>query len=354
MFMSRRSFLNRLGAGAAALALQPPRIPAFAGPSGAPGAIKIIDSARDVSDQAGLIRYAGISTVIRYYARNDGQWPGKVLSPTERAVLEEHGLSLAVIFQHNNSNPLNFMDGEKKKLDAQWALTHAERVGQPKGTPIYFGADFNLRPEHEDAVKAYFEYVASALAGKGYEVGIYGCGAACALVGGIAQYFWLSASVGYAGSSSFYNSGDWHLFQNKIELPKPYASQRPEKKADRVIDTDVLNDRFEYFGQWRTDGTPVVHSKAQSAAILALRAFVTTAPNAVLYKRRSGTWEATGKTIDYARNVRLLGRRGDYVALSLDEGDDVQGYCRASDLSCNLGKMPPYSDKTQGAELACE
>src|SRR5262249_53897781 len=110
--LHRRALLGGMGATAASLALPGP-LAAFTSRSCASdlsNRIRIIDCSRDVTASARAIREAGVATVIRYYAREGGQWCGKVLSRVELTALHRAGLSVAVVFQHYNNQADFFYD----------------------------------------------------------------------------------------------------------------------------------------------------------------------------------------------------------------------------------------------------
>ena len=54
------------------------------------------------------------------------------------------------------------------------------------------------------------------------------------------------SSLGHVGSPEFFNGGQWHLFQNVIEIKRSYARD--------TFDTDVVNPAAPYFGQWTSRG----------------------------------------------------------------------------------------------------
>ena len=354
-------------------------------------AIRIIDCARDITESAEKLRNAGIQTVIRYYAREGGQWCGKTLSLAESKAIDAAGLSTAVVFQNENNHADFFYDPNKKKLDAAAALDHASKIVQPKGTPIYFGADFDLIAKrkkdahgnfimegegdnkhfvmewsreilmrNQRAILEYFKYVKTELRAKGYKVGVYGCGATCNLLSRlddpIVDYVWLSASVGYLDTAKFYNLNPkrWHLFQNWTELrsdwiPKncsdSYGRNVAHKDKVRVIDSNILNPNFEDFGQWRRDGSRPPHSRAASEKVLKSRVFA----RKKLVRLRAPAGDRPGELlpestakISYAKNARVLRDHGDYVAVSLNETDSVAGYCLRDDLTADLNQMPPW------------
>ena len=331
--------------------------------------LRIIDSAVDLTTRAEAIRLAGVKTVIRYYARGPGQWDGKVLSKPELDALEAQNLSVAVVFQQHNNIRENFLDPNKKVEDVMWARAHADALQQPEGTAVYFGADFDL--QHWDTktrtsnagitdqvvagVRRYFEYARDELAKDGRKVGVYGCGRTLELLEDVADYFWLSASADFWRSGEFYNSGKWHLFQNRVDLVKHYDNARP-----CPIDANLANPDHEDFGQWRRSGEVDVDTPEQARAVLEARSFVAV-QQLGLYKNHPSRSKALlspdslsaheRAALRYAYNVKILTEEGDYYGVSLDEGDYVRGYCHKSDLSANMA-MPLRADRSRAPRTA--
>ena len=187
-----------------------------------------------------------------------------MLSKPELDALEAQNLSVAVVFQHENNKPENFLDENKKRQDLMWARTHADHLQQPRRhaglfrrrlRPAALGRqERQVRPEHHRAArsrrcKSYFEYAREELAKDGRKLGVYGCGSACEILEDVADYFWLSASADYSRSGEFYNSGKWHLFQNRVDLVRYYDNPQP-----CPIDTNLANPHHADFGQWRRSG----------------------------------------------------------------------------------------------------
>lgn len=343
---------------------------------------RILDCNWPVDETGTAIKQAGFETVIRYYARGSGDHVGKTLTKKELNALDHAGLSVAVVFQNNNSIADLFYDENKKSLDVAAAIQHAGDVKQPTGTPIYFGADFNIayrrkkneegkyykddkgnwiletspaiQKANEEAVYAYFAHASQELATHGYTVGIYGCGRAAEVVGGfagkpkVAKYFWLSASTSYAGTSDFYNNKPWHLFQNKTELPSELIPKRfidekghPHNVPEDVrrIDIDILNEAFEDFGQWRPGGLGAKHPAALSKAVRDDRAFLKRKAN--IYSGPDTHSPVVRPNVRVAANVRVLDRSHQgFCGVSLNESEGVLGYCRAEDLTTGLNNMP--------------
>ena len=83
---------------------------------------------------------------------------------------------------------------------------------------------------------------------------------------GKAKYFWLSSSLGHVGSPEFFNGGQWHLFQNVIEIKRSYARD--------TFDTDVANPAAPISGNGRRAARRCRTTPLLAADILASRAFV--------------------------------------------------------------------------------
>jgi hypothetical protein len=364
--LNRRTFVA--GLGAASLLPWPRSALAAPQPLSDDIRVRIIDTAFDLTTRAKAIRQAGIRTVIRYYAHGPGQWTGKVLSAAELDALEANDLSVAVVFQHNNNVPDNFLDPDKKVLDVEWARRHAASLRQPAGSAIYFGADFDLRhwqkgksdpgatEQRIAAVKGYFEHARAELAKDGFKLGVYGCGRTLEILEGVADYFWLSASAAYWRSGEYYNSGQWHLYQNRIDLTRSFGDAKP-----CPIDTNLANPSYADFGQWRRDGRTDAGAQAAAQRILDARSFV--AVQQLCLTRAHPERDRTPLKADalspdqrrglrYALSVKILHEDGDYCGVSLDEGDSIAGYCRKADLSAD-GSMPLKANRRLAPNGAC-
>jgi hypothetical protein len=364
--LDRRAFVAGLGAAS----LVPwPRSALAARPSASDDIrVRIIDTAFDLTSRAQAIRQAGVRTVIRYYAHGPGQWAGKVLSKSELAALEANGLYVAVVFQNHNNIPDNFLDPNKKVEDVMWARRHADDLKQPAGTPVYFGADFDLRHWNKGksdpsiteqriaAVKSYFEYARRELAKDGRKLGVYGCGATCEMLDGVADYFWLSASADFWRSGEYYNSRQWHLFQNRVDLTRAYGDAKP-----CPIDTNLANPAYKDFGQWRRDGRREADFTAASQRILDARSFVAVRqlcltkdhPNRDRTALRADALSpGEQKALRYALSVKIIREEGDHCGVSLDEGDTIRAWCHNSDLSADRS-MPLRAKRHLASHSAC-
>src|SRR6516162_11401399 len=153
--ISRRTFTTGLLAGAFV-----PIHSAIGQPNDLAG-IAIIDTPHNAARVAAKLASQNVKVVVRFFARkpqlglrekimaSDGNMIDGVREPT---VLIRNGLSILSLYQYRNNLPEKFMKGledtgsAKAELaaDAKAALEQAKLVGQPEGSAIYFGVDFNV------------------------------------------------------------------------------------------------------------------------------------------------------------------------------------------------------------------
>jgi hypothetical protein len=358
----RRQFLQSLGA-ASALSMIPARLLAQPATAISPR-VQFIDMSYQSTDSLQAIRKAGVKTIGRYYSRPaDGtacSVRGKILTKQELAAIErDPQMSVVTVFQYCNrcggfggsirDQARAIREVERKGMvDANHAVGLAGSLGQPKDTPIYFGADFNPEGDCREPVAiadmdarviAYFKKVNEIVRPKGWKVGVYGFGRACRILKShspqLADYFWLSPSLSHLGHMDFFNSGDWHIFQNRTDLKN--SSFAP---GVTDIDTDVVNPDKEDVGQWRTDRSVKV-DRADATAVLEGRFFVT--KPTCIYKDRALKTPFTLPKSAYGRTARILQRDANIVAATFSENNTTEFYTRTADVVFGLkGNMPNW------------
>jgi hypothetical protein len=172
------------------------------------------------------MKVLGIKTIIRYYdyprkpAHPDPNelyetWPGKTLHKPERDRIVNKGLSMAVVFQHNNSS-LGTFTPSRGRRDAEQALKLARENLQPRGSAIYFGVDGGWQlPEQIEKVRSYFREAKIRIQNAGYRIGAYGSGLVCStlLTEELAELCWLSNAMAWPGSTDFLQTERWSLRQ---------------------------------------------------------------------------------------------------------------------------------------------
>jgi hypothetical protein len=270
-----------------------------------PGRIAIIDTAVDTRPYLHKLKAAGVKVIGRYLGRCP-QWDGKRLidnggagTPgSEINAILDNGFALLSIYQYLSNNPYKFSGKgysvrtgryftlkdaacrapanpphtaqQEAELDAHAAVRQARAIGQPPGTAIYFAVDFNFHRTDTVTRKRlliYFHTVNRIVEGAGYLLGAYGSGDALALLReqDLVDFTWLSASRGYAGSSVFHNSGEWHLFQNWTDVKwfTKTVGGKCVTSGALAVDTNIQNKRFAngFIGFWNRDGPYKVPAK---------------------------------------------------------------------------------------------
>lgn len=268
--------------------------------------------------KAKALRAAGVKTVFRYYSHLPPSLPGKDLQPEEAKIILGEGLSIGSVFQHFN-NCYRTFENNWGKDDAEQALRQAEAAGQPEGSAIYFGVDADWPYSAlRDPILKYFEDVKRAFEGSNIAVGIYSNGCLCNAVRekGLAQYFWLSGSTGHSGTQAFYNTSNWTLFQNALDITP--------SQVGYAIDTNLANPNTQgYFGQWYDRGARLAaHAAADTQTTFMARSFLR-ADTELKQDLNPGSASLTKLIKD--RNVRSLETAGEWTKVVTQEGGDTRG-----------------------------
>lgn len=83
----------------------------------------------------------GVETIFRYYDHENETLPGKTLLSVESDAIIRAGMKIGVVFQHNNDNPVKFMQPNAGTADSKRALLLADQNKQAFWSTIYFGID---------------------------------------------------------------------------------------------------------------------------------------------------------------------------------------------------------------------
>ena len=318
-----------------------------------------------------------MKVVIRYFARktqpglrekimaSDGNMIDGVREPT---VLIRNGLSIVSLYQYRNNLPEKFLKGledtgsakAEVAADAKAALDQARLVGQPEGSAIYFGVDFNLSKyvsgkvvqarkgdpaPVRDNVNAVLEYfrVINQTVGSSYAIGVYGNGLVNRILREekLVSYNWISASRAHDETADFYNSGQWHLFQNQVD--RRWFGPPGKCSTGLDVDTNLQNPKVSSIGAW---GAGEV-DRSRNQKIFDQRRFaVRTTP---VFRQSGGGDGLTDRQncksdnrVPRNANVRILLQSGGWSGVDIDEDGNADGQVRTSDLTSNLATMPPW------------
>ncbi|MEP9359534.1 TIGR02594 family protein [Sphingomonas sp. KR3-1] len=297
---------------------------------------EIIDTPYDVGDFAERLFQEGVRTVMRYYNnKNSTTFPSKCLTPKEHGKLIAAGLKLAVVFQQRGGAG-GFIDdfaATKGTRDATRALALAASIDQPEGSGIYFGVDNDFAKTAElDQIERYFGEVRATIGGR-YRIGVYGSGAVCARLKakGLAELFWLPASMGWTGSKAFLASQQWTLFQKFQEQQSTFG------RFD--YDGNLFNPSFADFGEF--GGAPVAEE--------APPARVASAPVAVfeiIARRGLNLRDGAGENFTAQRALPLgtlvhgLGVEGGWLQVDVNGDGIADGFMAREFLKPVSGGLP--------------
>jgi Domain of unknown function (DUF1906) len=322
--------------------------------------IAIIDTPQNAAKVASKLAAQNVKVVVRFFARkaqpglrekvmaSDGNMIDGVREP---AILIRNGLSIVSLYQYRNNLPEKFLKGledtgsakAEVAADVKAALDQAKLVGQPEGSAIYFGLDFNVNRATLDSVLEYFRVINQTV-GSHYAIGVYGNGFVNRILRQekLVAYNWISASRAHAETVDFYNSGQWHLFQNQVDRRWFGPSGKCSTGLD--VDTNIQNPKVAGIGAW--GGGEVDRSRNQK--IFDQRRFAIRVTPVVQQSvdAAGGGGERLGCKPDnhLARNtnVRILAQSGAWSGVDVDEDGIADGQVKTADLTSDLATMPPW------------
>lgn len=149
---------------------------------------KGIDCASTITPELAEEFKADGYTFVGRYTVPEGSW--KALSLDEVKAITDAGLYIVSIWETTADRAL---DGNNAGYDdAQQAVSVAQGLGQPVGTPIYFAVDFDAQGFQFDAIEDYMLGASEVLNDAGYELGIYGSYSVVETMAArkVATYFW--------------------------------------------------------------------------------------------------------------------------------------------------------------------
>ncbi len=343
--VSRRTFTKGLLASAV--------LPAHSaiGQPNDPASIAIIDTPHNAARVATKLAAQNVKVVVRFFARKPQPWlrekvmasDGNMIDGVrEPTILIRNGLSIVSLYQYRNNLPEKFVKGledtgsakAEVAADAKAALEQARLVGQPEGSAIYFGVDFNVNRATVEPVLEYFRAVGRTI-GNHYAIGVYGNGFVNRMLRQekLVAYNWISASRSHEGTVDFYNSGQWHLFQNQVDRRWFGAAGKCSTGLD--VDTNLQNPKAASIGAW---GAGEVDS-SRNQKIFDQRRF---AIRATAVESGGGGGCKADKSVPRNANVRILAQSAAWCSVDIDEDGHADGQVRTSDLTSNLATMPPW------------
>ena len=324
-----------------------------------PGSIAIIDTPHNAAKVASKLAAQNVKVVVRFFARKpQPQLREKIMASDsnmidgvrEPTVLIRNGLSIVSLYQYRNNLPEKFLKGledtgsakAEVAADAKAALEQARLVGQPEGSAIYFGVDFNVNRATVDPVLEYFRVIGRTV-GSRYAIGVYGNGFVNRILRQekLVAYNWLSTSRSHEETVDFYNGGQWHLFQNQVD--RRWFGPAGKCSAGLDVDTNLQNPRVASIGAW---GAGEI-DRSRNQKIFDQRRF---AIRATPVESGGGGGDRKGCKSDIRvprnANVRVLVQSGAWSGVDIDEDGKADGKIRTSDLTSDLAKMPPWGSSS--------
>jgi hypothetical protein len=346
--VSRRTFTK----GLLASALVP--VHSAVGQPHDPAGIAIIDTPNNAAKVASKLAAQNVKVVVRFFARrpqpglrekvmaSDGNMIDGVREPT---ILIRHGLSIVSLYQYRNNLPEKFSKGledtgsakAEVAADVKAALEQARLVGQPEGSAIYFGVDFNVTRASVDPVLEYFRAIGRTV-GNHYAIGVYGNGFVNRTLREekLVAYNWISASRSHTETVAFYNSGQWHLFQNQVD--RRWFGPPGKCSIGLDVDTNLQNPSASSIGAW---GAGEVDT-SRNQKIFDQRRFAIRATPVVQESGGDRPGCKPDKSVPRNANVRILAQSGAWSGVDVDEDGNVDGQVKTTDLTSNLTTMPPW------------
>ena len=354
----------------------------------------IIDTAWDTRPYVAELRSGGVQVVGRYLARcpqPERNIPQKRLidqgtardKSSEVNQLLDAGIAILSIYQYNNDSKNKFLgkdrngnvlpDGDcrpttrartptaEASLNAKAAVSQAKALGQPAGAAIYFGVDIAFSANDavtREAMTAYFREVRKVLRRARFQLGAYGNGDALRVLLNerLIDHAWLSASRAYPGTSTFHNTGDWHFFQNGVNLE--WFTGRPGAcRRGLPLDTNVKNARHadRPLGFWNRRGAVRLDPR-RTRAVFDARRFACDGDARIRRDANSGPRDLISagsrcvggrarnhpETIDFANSARVGRRSGDLIEVDYNDDGIFDGWTARSNLTRDFHQKPQW------------
>ncbi len=174
----------------------------------------IIDTPLHTTEHVQCLINSNIHTVIRYYNYEYSHLKNKQLKKPEAKALSLGGVRIVVVFQYrqNQNKDFTWQQGSKAGRSAHsWAL----KIGQPKGSAIYFAVDYNpSKAEISSHIIPFFQGVKAEI-NDDFAIGAYGSGLVVNTLKdkNLCKYRWLSESRDFNGTRNAISTNEYDLRQ---------------------------------------------------------------------------------------------------------------------------------------------
>jgi len=165
-----------------------------------------LDANNNLTDYGGHLKEDGYMWVGRYI--NPGK--SQPLTNAEAQTLTADGLYIVSIWEQGSPTQVGYFTTGAGTNAGNGAVSAAQSIGQPTGTPIYFAVDYDASSSDLPSIGGYFSALHSIVRAAGYFVGVYGSGLVCQFLSeqGTVSKTWLSQSTDFAGYQEWKPNAD--------------------------------------------------------------------------------------------------------------------------------------------------
>jgi hypothetical protein len=178
----------------------------------------ILDTNVDTTLHLTVLKAAGIRTVIRYLSPINPSGE-KCIKPPEAHAIAAAELRLALVCEGWGDFAHGAISAGAGERDGEFCARYAAIVGAPDNAAVYFAVDVDANAAQiKKLVLPYFASIDAAFKAlaPNLRCGVYGSGAVCEAVmaAQLADFPWLSCSLGWSGSRAYFSSNRWVLRQH--------------------------------------------------------------------------------------------------------------------------------------------
>ena len=178
----------------------------------------ILDTNVETTPHLTALKAAGIKSIIRYLSPINPSGE-KCIKPAEAQAIAAAGLRLALVCEGWGDFAHGAISAGAGERDGEWCARYAATVGAPDNAAVYFAVDADAgAAQIRKLVLPYFASIDAAFKSlaPNLRCGVYGSGAVCEAVmaAQLADFPWLSCSLGWFGSRTYLASNKWVLRQH--------------------------------------------------------------------------------------------------------------------------------------------
>jgi hypothetical protein len=179
---------------------------------------QIIDTNVDTTLHLTALRAAGVKSIIRYLSPTNPSGE-KCIKPAEAHAIAAADLRLALVCEGWGDFAHGAISAGAGERDGEFCARYAATVGAPDNAAVYFAVDVDANASQiKKLVLPYFASIDATFKSlaPNLRCGVYGSGAVCeaVMVAQLADFPWLSCSLGWSGSRAYLSASKWVLRQH--------------------------------------------------------------------------------------------------------------------------------------------